>query len=414
MKTLIILLSVSALLLLGANVFVRTRPSESAKARPETRAWAESKMVTVGPRKVTIRSDSEDVPALRWDNMESSDYKGYIANLRHVGFPEELIREIIIADVNKMYAEREELLKTPAVPEDASVAARSRKPTVEDVEKLLKLREVQIEKHALMEQLLGVKVPREIIRGVNPRNYEAGDFAVRQLPPEKQQQALEIFEKEILLDDLNQARGLRGAEEMAAYRKVNEERDAALKALLTPEEFERFMMNAIPPGTEMQRRVMGMEPTDDELLAMWKITHEHWKEQGGVFGRWRAERMPEEEIRAADEKLEQRMRETLGPDRYLDYQLATSGTGQQLKNLAARYDLSRETLSNAFHLQKEVDRFEAATRLRTRYGAALPDGGSANGGRTMEMAEADLAKTLGAERYQSWKEGRNLKYDLQP
>jgi hypothetical protein len=233
------------------------------------------------------------------------------------------------------------------------------------------------------------------------------------LPPEKQQQALEIYEKEILLDDLNQARGLRGAEEMAAYRKVNEERDTALKELLTPDEFERFIMNATPPGSEMQRRVMGMEPTDEELLAMWKITHEQWKEQGGVFGRWRADRVPEEQIRAADEKLEKNMRETLGPDRYLDYQLATSGTGQQLKNFAARYDLPRETLSNAFHLQKEIDRLESMEQLKSRYG--LPNAGpSASAGRTLDQARSEMEKALGADLYNTWNEGRSLKYDLQP
>src|SRR5687768_17765344 len=75
------------------------------------------------------------------------------------------------------------------------------------------------------------------------------------------------------MDDLNQAQGLRGAEEMAAYRRVGEERDAALKALLTPEEFNRFMMNSIPPGTEMQRRVMGMERSEEHTSELQSRLH---------------------------------------------------------------------------------------------------------------------------------------------
>lgn len=410
MKTLIFLLTCSALALAGANLYVRKRATGSMEMRTAY-LQAGARPAPISPETNKEAVDPGLVRELRWDRMESADYKAYIENLRHVGFPEELIREIIIADVNKLYAGREAPLKIPAVPEDASVAARSRTPTVEQVENLLKLREIEIEKHALLEELLGVKVPREIIRAVNPRNYEAAEYAVRQLPAEKQQQALEIFEKEILLDDLNQAQGLRGAEEMAAYRKVNEERDAALRQLLTPEEFERFMMNAIPPGTEMQRRVMGMEPTDDELLAMWKVTHEQWKEQGGVFGRWRADRVPPEQIRAADEKLETNLREVLGADRYLDYQLATSGTGQQLKNFAARYDLPRETLSNAFRLQKEIDGLQSRAQVQARYG--MPDA-AGQGGRTIEQARQEMEKALGAELYETWNEGRKLKYDLQP
>jgi ankyrin repeat protein len=128
------------------------------------------------------------------------------------------------------------------------------------------------------------------------------------------------------------------------------------------------MMNSSPPGTEMQRRIMGMEPTDEEMLAMWKITHEHWKEQGGVFGRWREDRVPSEQLRAADEKLEKNLQELLGPDRYLDYQLATSGTGQQLKNFAAKYNIPRETVSAAFDLQKEIERLQNVETINARYG----------------------------------------------
>jgi hypothetical protein len=407
MKRAIIFFTCTAVLLLGLNLLGR---SKTIPVRvPEVVSNA-----TTGETKrakVEQASTNAAAPALTWDQMETADYKAYIANLRRVGFPEELIREIIIADVNKLYADREEPLKIPPVPQDAPLEARRRKPTVADIENLMKLRDIQMEKHQLLEQLLGVKVPREIVRTPNSRNYEAADYAVRQLPPEKQQAALEIYEKEILLDDLNQARGLRGAEELAAYRRVNEERDAALRELLTPEEFERLMMNAIPPGTEMQRRVMGMEATDEEMLAMWKVTHEHWKEQGGVFGRWRAEPVPPEQLKAADEKLNQNLEAVLGPERYLDYQLATSGTGQQLRNFAARYGLPREKLADAFRLQKEMDALRSS-QGRARNGSA-PEPSPESAAR-LEQVQGQLEQTLGAELFRSWNEGRNLKYDFQP
>jgi hypothetical protein len=145
---------------------------------------------------------------------------------------------------------------------------------------------------------------------------------------------------------------------------------------------------------------------------MWKVTHEHWKEQGGVFGRWRAERVPEEQIRAANEKLEQKLRTVLGPDRYLDYELATSSTGQQLRNFASRYDLPRETLVNAFRVQKEIDQLENIERTQSRYGLQfVPAPARA---RTVETARREMEKILGRDLYNSWNEGRTLKYDFQP
>src|SRR5260221_818693 len=38
-----------------------------------------------------------------WESVESSDYKQYIANLRSIGCPQETIRDIIRADVSKLY-----------------------------------------------------------------------------------------------------------------------------------------------------------------------------------------------------------------------------------------------------------------------------------------------------------------------
>jgi LysM repeat protein len=43
---------------------------------------------------------------LSWDHVESPDYTVYIANLRGIGCPEQTIRDIIIADVNSLYAKR--------------------------------------------------------------------------------------------------------------------------------------------------------------------------------------------------------------------------------------------------------------------------------------------------------------------
>src|SRR5580693_6929888 len=41
-----------------------------------------------------------------WSQVESPDYPVYIARLREIGCPEETIRDIVIADVNKLYANK--------------------------------------------------------------------------------------------------------------------------------------------------------------------------------------------------------------------------------------------------------------------------------------------------------------------
>src|SRR6185295_13264151 len=41
-----------------------------------------------------------------WREVESADYPIYIANLRDIGCPEQTIRDIIVADVNQLYAQK--------------------------------------------------------------------------------------------------------------------------------------------------------------------------------------------------------------------------------------------------------------------------------------------------------------------
>ncbi len=48
--------------------------------------------------------------SFRWSQLESSDYRVYVANLRRIGCPEKTLRDIIAADVESLYtAKRQEL-----------------------------------------------------------------------------------------------------------------------------------------------------------------------------------------------------------------------------------------------------------------------------------------------------------------
>ena len=46
------------------------------------------------------------VKQMTWQTVEAADYREYIENLRSIGCSEETIRDIILADVNKLYKTR--------------------------------------------------------------------------------------------------------------------------------------------------------------------------------------------------------------------------------------------------------------------------------------------------------------------
>src|SRR2546430_9500546 len=57
---------------------------------------------------VVIRTVEHDVVTndFRWAQIESEDYRTYIARLRSIGCPEQTIRDLIIADLDKTLAPR--------------------------------------------------------------------------------------------------------------------------------------------------------------------------------------------------------------------------------------------------------------------------------------------------------------------
>jgi hypothetical protein len=406
------LLCATAVLLAAGNLLSRPKASSpnAAPAIANTSAAEPEKPIAqtvVKKHELEVSSS----PAFSWAPVESADYKTYIGNLRKLGFPEELIREIVIADMDKLYAPREEQLRFKQAPYDAPLSQRRRPPTVEDVQNMAKFRDLEVEKQHALEELLGTHIPREMIRSPLSRNYEGYEYAISVLPVEKQDAVQRIQEDEFIQDDFNQAQYGDGPGKLERYKQLNEVRDAALKQILTPEEFDKYMMNSTPPGTEMARRIIGMEPTDDEMLKIWHLTLQQWTDQGGVYGRWRATPVPSEQIQAADDKLNEGLRATLGEDRYLDYQMAVSDTGQQLRNFASRYDLPRETLADAFQLQTQLD--QLSKRPIVFNGGSAPNGGATPAEQFTDLRQR-LESLLGSDLFQAWNSGRRQKYDIQP
>jgi hypothetical protein len=363
--------------------------------------------VIVGPSNIVplVNPPVTSAPApvqrfnFNWAVIESSDYKRYAANLRAIGFPEELVRAIVAADLNKHYESREAPLRLKPVPHDASPVERQRLPTASDQERMVQLRDVQREKQAALKEILGIDVPRELLRTPTSRNYEAYEYALSLLPPEKRDAVQMAQENEWMADDMKKSLDRQAYVE--AYRQICEERNTVLRQILTPEEIEGFEMNSTPAATELARRTIGMEPTEAEFQAMARIAWQNWVDTGGVYGIWRAVSVPPEQIAAANERMTAALKDTLGPDRYLDYQLATSEVGQQLRNLAARYDLSRETLAQAFDLESQRDRV-----------LKLPDPAELQS-RLAELNQR-MEAALGASTWQAWQDGRTRRVNLEP
>jgi hypothetical protein len=429
------MLASTALILLGANLVIghanktpaltriafttaiqepgKGMPAKPSFDKPNNPGTAENATVeqpeaVTAPATITNREPA----TVDWASVESSDYKQYVRNLRAMGFPEDLVRKIAIADVDKLFEPREKPLKPRLVAYDAPMAQRQTHDISSEVWQRIKdLWQLRVEKQGVLQEILGDYVPRDILRTPISRNYEAYEYAINQLPPEKRNAVQLAQETEILTEGMNKTSMQDHAAELASFKRTREERDAAMMRVLTPEEFETYEMNTTPAGTELARRVIGMDPTEDEFRTMFRIAYTNWIDTGGVYGRWRAISVLRDQIIQADKLMDESMRQSLGPDRYLDYQLAISGTGQQLRNFAARFDLPRDVIEQVFDLQAQMDKL-ARTRKPAADGTATLSGDSS--AQQIAQLGSRLQSVLGQSLWSTWEEGRNLKFKLDP
>jgi LysM repeat protein len=211
-----------------------------------------------------------------WDEVESPDYPTYIANLREIGCPEQTIRDIIIADVNALYARR---LATELVTPDQQWWRSEPDSNVVRIA-AEKLRAMDDERVALLTRLLGT-------------NWESGDLV--SLPrPSRPGVALDGPVLGVLPADVKQTVediSARSHDRLQAYletqRQQGKNADSAelarfrqqtrneLAAVLTPPQLEEYLLRYSQNASDLRTQLGQLKyfnATPDEFRAIFRAT----------------------------------------------------------------------------------------------------------------------------------------------
>src|SRR5688572_20916802 len=86
-----------------------------------------------------------------WQQVESPDYAVYVENLRSLGMPNTTIRDIILADVDQLFAQRR---REEAAKQDIEWWRSTPSPEVQS-NTLARARAIEAEREALLTKLLG-------------------------------------------------------------------------------------------------------------------------------------------------------------------------------------------------------------------------------------------------------------------
>jgi hypothetical protein len=280
-----------------------------------------------------------------WRLVESEDYKKYIANLRAIGCPEETIRDIIVADVTKLYESKRKELAGPAKkfeywkPGALMSAAFDPKRTEKE-------RALNREKRALITELLGSAVDDkpDILADAAGQLEAMYDF----IPAEKRSKVFELVQD---MQTKMQKAMKGGAVDVEESRKAMKESEAALAAVLTPEELLDYNLRFSMTANMMRMQLAGFEPTEQEFLDLFK-KRKVYDDEFGIPGVTPLSNPEKEKADAAKKELDAQVKAALGATRYADYERSQDYNFQSLYSVAEKNGLTKDDAVKVFDMKK--------------------------------------------------------------
>lgn len=351
---LILIISVCVNLALAGAYFVSKRSTPVAEPTADASAPAKATK-SERARRTQLTGVAGDTNGFRWGSVESDDYREYIENLRAIGCPEETIRDIIIADVNKLYAGR--LLALYPSPSDFKFwQTEDRTNRTDRRDRDRKRREIEEEKRQLIKELLGVDLESEMARWEGRPDGDAWRLGF--LSPEKQQAVHALQQKfeemqRALFNEMREGGGPPSPETRAKMTAMRAQREAELAALLSPQEFQEYQLRNSNTARNMRDSLASFSPSEDEFKKIFDA-RKAFDDQYG-FARGGGDDAAREQRRIAQQQLDDQLRAVLGEDRYAQYHMAQDDRYREIYDFTQRSNLPIETAKAIYDIQNTAE-----------------------------------------------------------
>lgn len=332
-----------------------------------------------------------------WQEVESADYVTYIHNLQTIGCPEQTIRDIIVADVNQLYAHRRatEIVSADhqwwrSDPDASLVQAAASK-----------MKALDAERRTLLTKLLGPgwdtdlnALPPVVRAAISLTGPLLGDLSA-----ETKEKVYNIATStqdkiEAYVDSQRQQNKPIDPVQMAHIR---EEYRNELVTLLRPDQMEEFLLRYSQTAQDLREEMRGLDPTPEEFRALFQA-RDAIDSQAALY----YEGDDAEALKKKAELEKQRddaMKEALGPDRYANYKMNQDPIFRESKTTAEDLGAPAETVLPMY----EINRLTQAELDRIRNDDTLTNEEKVEALAETQVAQRkSLEQILGPVAFQRW------------
>jgi hypothetical protein len=289
--------------------------------------------------------------SVQWSQLESEDYKTYIARLRAIGCPEQTLRDIIIADLDKLLAP--EIVAAAGRRKDLKYWHSEEEEMLNDVnphEAFLKQREIEKRKREIIRELMDVDLFRERMRSSGQEDYYERRLSF--LPEDRRTRLRELLERfdeaeQKIRDKETPDDVALSAAERAKLRLLRQQRDSELDGLLTPQEKQQYELWLSPVANQVRHALYGMEASEQEFQVVYQA-RKAFEDSWGPRDPDLLDPASRQEMEQAKATMEGQILQGLGEQRYAEYQRGEDDDFHLLSALVTRFKLPREKAGEVY------------------------------------------------------------------
>jgi len=326
--------------------------------RPVSVASAPEAPLATNPPVIVTNVQVEVVTnQFNWGQLESEDYRTYIARLRSIGCPEQTIHDILIADLDKLYSpkissasgHRQNLQYWQSEEEELANDSDPR-------EVARKMQEIDREKAAVIQELIGVDLVRERLRQKGIADYYERRLAF--LPEEKQTEMRRILEK---FDQ--QERAIRDKEvedgealtpqDKTLLQSLRAQRQTEITGILSPDERKQYELWMSPSANAVRHSLYGMAASEQDFQKIYSV-RKQFDERWGQQDLTAMDPQTRQQFEASKNQMDAEVKTQLGEEKYREYKRGDDDDYHRLCATMTRLKLPRQKANEVYEMKEAL------------------------------------------------------------